>query len=377
MPEKLKSITTTFNWVKNRIIILAYLCLLVGIIILVIWAMYPNQAPVWTGLGQYQHPDGTIDREKTLWDWMNLLIVPFALAIGVFLLNRAETNKEYLIAKERMYENTLQDYLDKMTELLLKEKLRDSENNDEARSIARSRTLTALRILDYSRKGLLLKFIHESGLIRQTPIIILRGADLSGADFKQANLSEASVRSATLTCANFENARLPQTDFSYSNIDNANFSFSSLIGANFYLTKCNNARFFRATLANTNFDSSSMKHTKFQNIYGVNINFQSAQLQNANFKNANLREANLNRANLEYANFENADLTNARLCGANLQHANLKGAILENADLSFANLKMAKISSTQLEESYSLSVTTMVDGRLYQGGNYDSSSYGH
>jgi hypothetical protein len=33
-------------------------------------------------------------RAKTLWDWEQLLIVPLALAIGAFLLNRAQRLRE-------------------------------------------------------------------------------------------------------------------------------------------------------------------------------------------------------------------------------------------------------------------------------------------
>lgn len=361
---------------KHLFLIMVFLCLSIGICLIIAWAINPNQAPSWTGFGKFQNANGDFEREKTLWDWMNLLIVPMALAIGAFLLNRAERFNEYQIAKERILENTLQDYLDKMTELLLKENLRESENNDESQSIARSRTLTALRILDQSRKGVLLKFIYESRLISQIPVIKLKGADLSEADLKKANLSDGNISRSTLISANLEQARLIQTDFSYCKIEKANFTRSSLMGANFNLANCDNAIFTRATIANTNFDSASMKKAVFLSVYGIKANFQSAQLQHANFTNANLREANLDRANLKYANFENADLTGASLCGANLQHANLKGAILDNADLSFANLENAKIKSTQLKKVISLSVAVMMDGNLFQGEKDGNNSHG-
>lgn len=47
---------------------------------------------VWTGFTDYYPspniPEG-FQRGKTLWDWMNLLIVPVVLAGGAFFLSRA------------------------------------------------------------------------------------------------------------------------------------------------------------------------------------------------------------------------------------------------------------------------------------------------
>ncbi len=352
---------------KHPLLFVLYLCLFGGLIILIAWAINPNHAPTWTGFGEYQNPNGNLEREKTLWDWMNLLIVPMALATGVYLLNWAERTSEKQIAKERILESTLQDYLDRMTELLLKESLRVSENNDEARSIARSRTLTALRILDSSRKGILLRFLHESGLINRKPIVKLKGADMSEIDLKKANLSDSNISRSIITSGNMEQARLIETDFSYCKIEKASFLRATLLGANLTLTNGDGTNFSRSTLANANFDSASLKKALFVSTHGVKANFQSAQLQHADFANANLREANFNRANLESANLENADLTGANLCGANLKNANLKGAILDNVDFSFANLEKAKLKLNQLEKVKSLSVAIMMNGKMYQG----------
>lgn len=68
---------------------------------------------------------------KTLWDWMELLIIPLVLAIGAFFLNRSErateretTNKraelEREIAKDRQQEAALQAYLDRMSDCCLR-----------------------------------------------------------------------------------------------------------------------------------------------------------------------------------------------------------------------------------------------------------------
>src|SRR5690349_8662207 len=89
---------------------------------------------------------------KTLWDWMELLIIPLVLAIGAFYLERSEramerqvadrrakddrkiaenrTKVEREIATDRQQEKALQVYLDRMADLLLRDNLRVSEDEE-------------------------------------------------------------------------------------------------------------------------------------------------------------------------------------------------------------------------------------------------------
>ena len=112
-----------------------------------------------------------------------MLFIPAVLAIGALLFNwatrRATDNAakqretiERELSKDRMREDALQTYLDRMTELLLNEDLRNSKPEDECQAVARARTLTTLRGLDGDRKGLLLSFLYESKLLDSpNPII--------------------------------------------------------------------------------------------------------------------------------------------------------------------------------------------------------------
>jgi hypothetical protein len=56
--------------------------------------------------------------KKTLWDWMQLLIIPVVLALSALLFNFAITRNERKIAIDNQQENLLQSYLDRMSELL-------------------------------------------------------------------------------------------------------------------------------------------------------------------------------------------------------------------------------------------------------------------
>src|SRR5260221_6807826 len=166
---------------------------------------------------------------KTLWDWLQLLIIPVVLAVGGYVINltisrgeqeatrqraqsereaadkRAETERK--IASDNQREAALQAYINEMSELLLHENLRESSPEDEeVRKIARVRTLTVLRRLDAERKGSVLEFLHESGLIDKDKRII----DLTLADLSHADLSHVDLSAANLTKAKISQYQLDQ-----------------------------------------------------------------------------------------------------------------------------------------------------------------------
>jgi hypothetical protein len=203
--------------------------------------------PRWTGF-----------RGKTFWNWLELLIVPLALAgIGFWFTvqqdarqqqienqraqqaqkienqrtqqaqkienQRAEAERE--LAVQRAQDEALQAYLDQMSGLLLERDLRASEEDSEVRTLARARTLTVLERLDPSRKTALMQFLVEADLVQRVdgrdPIISLRGADLSGANLLNANLSEADLFSANLSEADLWNANLRDADLSEADLSGA------------------------------------------------------------------------------------------------------------------------------------------------------------
>jgi hypothetical protein len=67
--------------------------------------------PIWTGLESTRGP-------KTLWDWLELLIVPTVLAFGTFWLNHQVKQRESVREHQRTQDEMLKEYLDQMTHLV-------------------------------------------------------------------------------------------------------------------------------------------------------------------------------------------------------------------------------------------------------------------
>lgn len=314
----------------------------------------------WSGFGDYvSTPVGEgqeFQRGKTLWDLTQLLIIPLALGLGIWWLNRQERKTDREIAKrrdqterdlsaDRIKENALVAYLDRMTELLLERELRDSKPDDEVRSVARAHTLTVLRGLDPFRKGLVVQFLYESALISRTNLVIdlkganlsnaflmitnlrevdLSGADLTGAILNAANLSQSNLRDANLSGADINNTILRQANLCEANLSKAQLSGAELGGANLSEAQLGSANLFLADLSGAILSGAQLG----------SANLSEAKLIDANLKGAELRDADLSEANLSGAILSEADLSRAKLFKSNLSGAILSGACLNFSDLS-------------------------------------------
>ena len=175
---------------------------------------------------------------KNLWDWLQIIFIPAVLTIGAIWYT-ARQNHDLQITLDNQRETALQTYLDKMSDLLLHENLRQSKRGDDVRNMAHARTLTALPKLDPNRKGSILLFLVESGLIdRDEWVIDMSYADLRGVNLSQAmKLDSISLDGANLQGANLSGAELTRVNFHGVNLQHANLSGPNLWDAD--LTKAN------------------------------------------------------------------------------------------------------------------------------------------
>ena len=268
----------------------------------------------WTGFGKLVQPkpdNKDIQPRKTLWDWLQLLVVPVALAgIGYFFTmqqdirqqdienerarqaqkiedHRAAAERE--LTEKRAQYAALQAYLDQMGTLLLNRNLRAADQDSNVRNVARARTLTTLAVLDPYRKQKVLRFLNETKLIQRSspdgqPVISLRYAEMQGV--KLGHIGQLG-----------------------------------------------------------GFD--------LKGIVAVNADLSNAHMLNADVHGADLREADLSEAVLT-----KADLLGSKLIGAKLTNTDLT-----NTDLTNTDLTDAQVTDEQLDAAKSLEGATMPDGK--------------
>jgi hypothetical protein len=229
---------------------------------------------------------------KTLWDLLGLFGT-LAIPVVLFQFQRREQQRAALQAeaeKERaeqkaelereiaainLREEALQEYIDRISDLLLDIDLKTLGANDPKRAIAvdiaQARTLSVLRRLDKDekRKESVMRFLIDTEIVQY---LNLSSIDLSNTDLHGANLSSAKLRSANLSGANLNDAELSSVDLQ-------------------------GAELREAKLSGANLSNAHLRHADLSNAELIGAKLESAKLFCANLRNANIENANLNDAN--------------------------------------------------------------------------------
>jgi len=237
----------------------------------------------WTGIPEkrwWKQQDEEVRPAKTLWDWLQLLIVPTIL-IGISLVwNAAQTSHDKAAAADERQAARLNAYLNNMSNLMLHEHLLTPKMNPPVKSVAENVTSAALRRLDGEQKRQVVRFLYVARLVNRpdpqvpsdpNPLVSLLEADLKDADLSYADLRVADLAGADLRGADLRHAKL-----------------STVI-------------------------------------------LTSAKLGHADLRDADLAGALLVSADLSYADLRGADLNHVDLTGAKLGHADLRDADLRGA----------------------------------------------
>ncbi|MEO1184213.1 MAG: pentapeptide repeat-containing protein, partial [Cyanobacteria bacterium J06636_27] len=194
-------------------------------------------------------------------------------------------------------EEALQNYIDKMSDLLIDKNLDELSDGNPLSNIIQARTTSIIRRLDENLelKRNIIIFLIDTKIIQKLKI------DWSTTDLSHINLNDANLIAA---------------DFSGVNLTSAKLNSAKLL----------NVKLSRAKLLN-------------------------AKLRRANLFIAILTSADLSGADLNGAYLTGAYLTGAYLTGAILSGSDLSNAILTSADLTGATLNRAKLIGTNLKDA--------------------------
>jgi uncharacterized protein YjbI with pentapeptide repeats len=345
-------------------------------------------------LGEMTKPWWEGAHNKRFWSYLDLLIVPAAIAIGVTVLNLMQNERtrkaedvqqerELAVENQRAQDEALQAYLDQMSQLVIDQKrpLRRARPGDDLSAVARARSLTALTRLDASRKRSVLQFLYESGLITKGQVVVdLRQADLSAAslgaaDLHTAYLGEANLREADLHATDLREVDLSDVDLSEGDLSSANLHRALLRGAELRGTDLRVANLREADLKDADLRRADLSTA---NLHTANLS--GADLRDANLREADLRESNplgayLSAVNLHTANLSGADVRDANLREADLREADLEATNLSGADLTEANLSAAILYGAILSEAdlrgADLRDAILTNATMPNGQNYE------
>lgn len=364
--------STGMHWTRRLIIGLIVLLLLV----LIVTAYARNW--VWSGI-----PD------KSIWQWMEILLVPSLLLFVGESLRRAEHNRqesekqreqfrqefEALEARrrneERYREETVRKYFDDMAYLMVKEGLLElvqsvepekPETNEDSGEptpplepdpeklverlknpvwrMAQTRTITVLRRMAYQR-------IVDNDSSSESTVDVQRVNEILDflRDTKLITGVASLLYNANLRNINLQGADLRGVNLSHSALDRADLSGAQLQAAN---------------LSNVEMRSANLSHAVCSETNLYEAHLSSANLIGANLGSAILCEATLILAELNNAILPNAILTNAKLDGAKMPNADLSGADLSGAILAGANLSEAIIEKSNFDSRTALPDSTFI-----------------
>src|SRR5215213_3652333 len=169
MRRVLWTVQGIIEWTGN--IILWTVVIIVALVVALIIVLGYVREWEWTGLVKDK-----AYTKRTLWDWLQLLIIPAVLAGGGLWFNRQQREQELQTADRRAQDEARQAYLDQMSDMLISNKdqpsLSDEHPPDSLKTVARARTLTVLPRLAADRKARVVQFLYESGLITKgRPIV--------------------------------------------------------------------------------------------------------------------------------------------------------------------------------------------------------------
>lgn len=314
---------------------------LYGVIIL--WI---ERAAGWTGLAG-----------KTFWDWLDLLVVPLALAGIAYLFSRAEKERERKFAdqarqldrelaeaarteeqeltQDNQRERALQEYYGGMKDLLLNYESSEQDTNPKWRAVVHAQLHATLHRLDGHRKGAVLRFVVDAMLVEaSSPMVSLKGAPLNQTYLFQANLSNKNLSEANLVEVNLSEANLSNANLSNADLRNADLRYADLSGANL-----EGADLSGATLGDVILRDAIAERVDFSGADVRGAYFNDAKLRNAIFVDANCSGADFSGANLADTDLRDADFSGAILVGTDLRDAsNLDCARFAGADLTDVKL---------------------------------------
>lgn len=251
-----------------------------------------------------------IYHQKVAWGWLELLVVPLALAGGAFYLEQQAAERDLQLEESREHQAILNNYFSKMQSLIISNTGENIEEGSSEESVARAITAATIKSLDSRRNSLLINFLQEANLASRRrgerdgakASSILRRLDIADAELEEVHLGGFNFSGSNLSGAKLSKANLSGADFAWATLDGADLSEAILsdiyllgelevVRANFWVP----AGGF-AIKIDEDYDDIlyvSLREVDFSNSKMMLIDLGGSSLEEANFQGANLKGAYL------------------------------------------------------------------------------------
>jgi uncharacterized protein YjbI with pentapeptide repeats len=229
---------------------------------------------------------------KTLWDVVQLLLIPLCIGVGSWWFQDFVKSKELLASKNKADQDALasadkanQDalikYFDQMSDLIRKGL--NSEKQDSLSAIAQAKTLVLLQSLNSDRKRsrLVIQFLETSKLNKGDGV--LANSEISRSDFTRSYLTNIRLFHSNLYRSNLSHAEL----------DGANLTGSILSAADLTNTKLNGSCLDKIHLYTAAIDNTELQNASFKEAFVRDVDFKKTNLLGTDFSKAILLNVNL------------------------------------------------------------------------------------
>ncbi len=407
------------NWLKKWQVWGTILLLLISVILVVLiqrtsfdWRPYDSSA---------QNV-----RNPTLWDFLELFIVPIILTLGGLLYERISSQREQkrqkeereleqkrqnleeqknraeiesreklreITERERYQRVNLREFMDRIEARYASKGERLFDVDEPARATARARVKHVLHQADLKRKQHVIDFLLDSKLTLVTDERDAKHCLLEGFSLKQTDFCGLKMRRFDLTDVNLEGSRFEMApDLSGACLSNANVSRVNFSGA--LLSDAN----LSGVHTNVEPNASKKNQTFFSHSQMERCDLSHTQLWNVQFDNATLIEAKLyaaylhkctiagesnlsqvmfggeneeqeQRTRIEQTNFINSNLSQVKfmscdIVNCTIDRCDLTQAAFFNAWLSNVDLRTSYIDSSTDFSNASLEKVTLPTGEL-------------
>lgn len=309
----------------------------------------------------------------------------YELAEGQMNLSKSQREHEFritqqnrvndlTIADENIKENILVKFQRDLTTLLMHYQHTAVESDETLQFILQMKTRAALRLLDPSRRTVVLRNIKQAGILDthwKSSKAALFNSNVSGVDFSSLSGSD-SIDYFLI----YDNLDIEMSDgrfailrgitvsgrlsFAFSNFDYADWSHSQLRDVMFQkFATMNHAKFTGTRLNDVSFYQVEMNHASFQrNIFCAGCIFLEASLegvqmdystfQHSSFALLSMDDSNMSHAAFQKSDFANLSLDRVDLSGAHFLECRFTNVSMVNCSLSTAIFKSTFFSHVNL-----------------------------